>query len=293
MSVVRSNRTAGKRHARPKHRLKIEVVTEPLASAKAAELKYVTDSTPGIRRQRSGKGFSFVAADGKPIRDSATLLRIRALALPPAWRDVWICPNADGHLQATGRDARGGKQYRYHARWRQARDEAKYTRMILFGQALPKIRKRVAEDMAQSELSRFKVLATIVRLLETTLIRVGNDEYAQSNHSYGLTTMRDQHVNISGARMRFSFRGKSGKYHTIDVQDRRIAKIVSRCRDLPGYELFQYIDEEGKQQDVTSTDVNAYLREISGEDFTAKDFRTWAGTVLAALALKELERFDS
>ena len=265
----------------------------PAEAAKAADLRYVSDEKPGITRLAAGKAFKYATADGKRVTDAATLARIKSLAIPPAWTDVWICPLEQGHLQATGRDARGRKQYRYHARWRQVRDENKYTRMIQFGQALPKIREKVADDMSQQGLPRTKVLATIVRLLETTLIRVGNDEYARDNQSYGLTTMHDKHVNVSGAKVTFKFRGKSGKFHNIDINDRRLATVVNRCRDLPGYDLFQYVDEEGKQQDVGSSDVNEYLREVAGEEFTAKDFRTWAGTVLAALALQEFEEFDS
>lgn len=271
----------------------VEVLLEATEAAKAADLRYVSDQRPGITRRSAGKAFRYVAPDGKRVTDAATLGRIKSLAIPPAWTDVWICPLEYGHLQATGRDARGRKQYRYHARWRQVRDENKYTRVIQFGQALPKIRERVMADMSQQGLSRTKVLATIVRLLETTLIRVGNDEYARDNNSYGLTTMQDKHVDVSGAKVTFKFRGKSGKYHNIDINDRRLATVVGRCRDLPGYELFQYVDEEGKQQDVGSSDVNDYLREVAGEEFTAKDFRTWAGTVLAALALQEFEEFDS
>jgi len=215
------------------------------------------------------------------------------LAIPPAWRDVWICPIAHGHLQATGIDAKGRKQYRYHPRWRAVRDETKYDRMRLFGRALPGIRARVERDLARSGLPREKILATIVRLLETTLIRVGNEEYARQNASFGLTTMQDRHVDISGATLTFEFRGKSGISHSIDLTDRRLAKIVKRSQDLPGYELFQYLDEQGTRRSVDSADVNAYLKEISGEEFTAKDFRTWAGTVLAARALQEFQTFDS
>jgi DNA topoisomerase I len=266
---------------------------EAVESARAAGLRYVNDTKPGIRRKRAGKHFSYVGPDGKPIRDAETLGRIKALAIPPAWQDVWICPSPNGHIQATGRDAKGRKQYRYHPRWRATRDENKYGRMIAFGQALSRIRERVERDMALPGLPREKVLATVVRLLETTLIRIGNEEYAKSNKSFGLTTMRDKHVKIDGSTMRFEFRGKSGIKHSINLHDRRLARIVKRCRDIPGYELFQYIDDNGERQDVKSEDVNDYLREISGEDFSAKDFRTWAGTVLAALALREFEAFDS
>jgi DNA topoisomerase I len=266
---------------------------EPIKSAREAHLRYVSDDQPGIRRKRAGKGFSYIGPDGAPIRDEETLRRIKSLAVPPAWRDVWICARPDGQLQATGRDAKGRKQYRYHPRWRAARDETKYAHMIAFGRALPRIRERVEQDLRLPGLPREKVLATVVRLLETTLIRVGNEEYAQTNRSFGLTTMRDRHVHIDGPKLRFEFRGKSGVRHSLDLRDRRLARIVGRCRDLPGYELFQYIDEAGQHQTIDSADVNDYLRAISGEDFTAKDFRTWAGTVLAALALREFESFDS
>jgi DNA topoisomerase I len=266
---------------------------EPIESARDARLRYVSDSRPGIRRKRAGKGFSYIGLDGAPIRDDETLRRIKSLAIPPAWEQVWICAQANGHLQATGRDAKGRKQYRYHPRWRATRDETKYAHMIAFGRALPSIRERVERDLSLPGLPREKVLATVVRLLETTLIRVGNEEYAKSNQSYGLTTMRDRHVQIEGTRLRFAFRGKSGVRHNLDLHDRRLAQIVRRCRDLPGYELFQYIDDAGQHQTIDSADVNDYLRAISGEDFTAKDFRTWAGTVLAALALQEFESFDS
>ena len=230
---------------------------------------------------------------GESVRDKMTLIRIRSLAIPPAWTDVWISPHENGHLQATGRDARKRKQYRYHSRWRQARDETKYAKIIHFAAALPKIRQQVDADLKLPGLSQRKVLATIVRLLETTLIRVGNDEYARTNNSYGLTTMQTKHVEVNGSKVSFKFRGKSGKWHAIELTDRRLAGVVSKCQDLPGQELFQYFDAEGIQRDITSSDVNDYLREIAGEEFTAKDFRTWAGTVLAALALEEFEKFDS
>ncbi len=269
------------------------IIVDPVESAKAAGLRYVSDAKPGIRREPVDDTFQYIGVDGKPIDDPKVLERIKSLGIPPAWTDVWICPNPKGHLQATGRDAKGRKQYRYHPRWREVRDETKYGRMIAFGQALPLIRERVEHDLKLPGLPREKVLATVVRLLETTLIRVGNAEYARDNRSYGLTTMRDRHVDISGSTVRFQFQGKSGKKHTIDVRDRQLARIVKRCRDIPGYELFQYIDENGQRQDVDSSDVNDYLREITGQDFTAKDFRTWAGTVLAALALQEFEACDS
>lgn len=266
--------------------------TDPVQSAKEAGLRYVADTQPGIRRIRSGKGFRYVDANGSPVRDSETLGRIRSLVIPPAWKDVWICPSPRGHLQATGRDARGRKQARYHPRWRTVRDETKYERMLAFGAALPAIREQVDGDLALAGLPRRKVLATVVRLMETTCIRVGNVEYARENHSYGLTTMRNHHVNVDGSNITFKFQGKSGIKHTIDLNDRRIAKIVKRCQDIPGYELFQYEDKDGHHS-IDSADVNEYLKEISGQDFTAKDFRTWAGTVLACTALRELAAFDS
>ena len=262
-------------------------------AARSVGLRYVSDDIPGIRRHRAGKGFRYLGIDGKPLREKAELTRIKALAIPPAWTDVWICPTAQGHIQATGRDAKGRKQYRYHARWRTLRDENKYDHIIAFGEALPAIRAATERDLALPGLPREKVLATVVQLLETTLIRVGNEKYARTNHSFGLTTMRDSHVKIEKSRLRFQYRGKSGIRHTIDLTDRRLAQIVRRCQELPGQELFQYLDEEGETQTVGSGDVNAYLREIAGDDFTAKDFRTWAGTVLAAMALQEFEAFDS
>jgi DNA topoisomerase-1 len=242
---------------------------------------------------RAGRGFRYVDGDGNPIRDESVLARIRSLVIPPAWTDVWICSTANGHLQATGRDAKGRKQHRYHPRWRQVRDEAKYERMIAFARILPAIRERTEQDLARPGLPREKVLATVVRLLETTLIRVGNEEYARQNRSFGLTTLRDSHVDVSGSRLEFRFRGKSGREHVVDLQDRRLSRIVKRCQELPGYELFQYLDDQGERRSIESADVNAYLREVSGQDFTAKDFRTWAGTVLAAWALAELREVST
>ena len=247
----------------------------------------------GSDARRAGKHFSYVGVDGKPMQDPETLKRITSLAIPPAWTDVWISPIERGHIQATGRDARGRKQYRYHPKWREARDETKYHRMVAFGRVLPLIRSRVEADLGLPGLPREKVLATVVRLLEATLIRVGNEEYARENKHYGLTTMRNRHVDVTGSTLIFHFKGKSGIEHTVDVADRRLAKIVRRLQDLPGHHLFQYVDEEGNRQDVDSDAVNAYLQEISGESFTAKDFRTWAGTLLAAQALQEFESFDS
>ncbi|MFN2419980.1 MAG: DNA topoisomerase IB [Gemmatimonadota bacterium] len=261
------------------------LTVEPVEAARAARLRYVDDTMPGIRRRRRGKGFSYVAPHGRPLRNEKELMRIRSLAIPPAWTDVWISPWADGHLQATGRDARGRKQYRYHSRWREVRDETKYARMVAFGDALPRIRRRVASDLESDGLPREKVLAAVARLLDETLIRVGNEEYVRDNDSFGVTTLRDRHVEIEGASIRFEFRGKGGKRHEVDLEDRRLARIIRRCRDIPGQELFQYLDDEGNRQVVRSDDLNDYLREIGGDDFTAKDFRTWAGTVLGAVAL--------
>jgi DNA topoisomerase I len=273
--------------------LTVAIFVDPVASARAAGLRYTIDDLPGIRRRRSGKGFTYVDPAGKTIRDARERRRIAALAIPPAWTDVWICPLENGHLQATGRDARGRKQYRYHPGWRSVRDETKFGRMIAFGEALPKIRQRVEQDLGLRGLPRAKVLATVVRLLETTLIRIGNKEYARQNNSFGLTTLRDRHVDVSGATIRFEFRGKGGKEHAVEVHDRRLARIVKNCRDLPGQKLFQYVDEQGGRQSVQSEDVNVYLREITGEEFSAKDFRTWGGTVLALAALAEVGCCDS
>ncbi len=265
---------------------------DPEASAEEAGLRYVSDAGPGIERRRAGKGFVYIGPDGRRLTDAERVAWIKALAIPPAWTDVWISPIKSGHLQATGRDARGRKQYRYHPRWREVRDEAKYGRLIDFARALPRIRRRTDRDLRRRGLPREKVLALVVRLLEATLIRVGNDEYARENRSYGLSTMRDRHVEVRGATLRFSFRGKGGKEHAIDVRDERLARIVRQVQELPGQTLFQYHDADGSRQEVTSGDVNAYLREISGADFTAKDFRTWAGTVAATMALQELSEID-
>jgi DNA topoisomerase-1 len=272
---------------------RLELITDPVESAKSAGLRYVTDARPGIRRLPHGKTFRYQTADGKPLRNNETLARIKSLVIPPAWRDVWICPIPNGHLQATGRDAKGRKQSRYHPRWRQVRDETKYERMMLFGAALPAIRKHVDRDLALPNMPRAKILATIVRVMETTFIRVGNEEYARSNHSYGLTTMRNKHVEIEGSTIHFTFQGKSGVRHAIGLRDRRLARILERCRDLPGYELFQYVDESGEPRSIDSSDVNNYLQDIANEHFTAKDFRTWAGTVLACEMLQQFEPFES
>ncbi len=283
MATTSPRKTAGPRTTRP----------APHAQAKAAGLAYVNDESPGIRRVGAAPKFRYEDPSGRPVRDRETLDRIKALAIPPAWTGVWVCPRAEGHLQATGRDDRGRKQYRYHALWRSERDATKYARMVPFARALPKIRERVERDLARPGLSREKVLALVVRLLEASMIRVGNDEYARSNNSYGLTTMRDRHAKVVGGSVRFQFKGKSGVKHAIDIRDARLARLVKKCQDLPGQELFQYLDDAGNARDIGSDDVNGYLREITGHDFTAKDFRTWAGTVLAALALREFLEFDS
>ena len=263
--------------------------TEPEEAAREAGLLYVNDDEPGIRRVRSGKGFRYLGPNGAAVTDPRDLGRIKALAVPPAWKDVWISASPRGHIQATGIDARRRKQYRYHAEWRRFRDRTKYDRMIPFGEALPKIRKRVREDLALPDLPREKVLATVVRLIDLTYIRVGSARYAKENGSFGLTTMRGRHVDVNGSSMRFEFKGKGGKLYTVDVRDPRIARIVKRCQDIPGQRLFQYLEEDATRREISSDDVNAYLQEISGQDFTAKDFRTWAGTVLA---LRELWSLD-
>jgi DNA topoisomerase I len=257
-------------------------------AAKDAGLRYTTDDRPGIRRRRRGRSFQYIDPAGRTITDPRERARINALAIPPAWTDVWICPSPNGHLQATGRDARGRKQYRYHPRWREVRDEVKYGRMVAFGEALPRIRRQVDRDIARRTLSKPRVVATVVRLLDETSIRVGNDEYARENNSFGLTTMRKRHVDVDGSRIMFRFRGKGGKLSDVDVRDPRVARVLRRCEELPGQQLFQYVDDDGDVQDVGSDDVNDYLREVTGENFTAKDFRTWSGTVLAAWALEEL-----
>ncbi|WP_395744793.1 DNA topoisomerase IB [Prosthecobacter sp.] len=269
------------------------VSVPPDKTARQAGLRYVLDEGPGITRRRRGRAFVYHLPGGKLLRDQDALRRIRSLAIPPAWTEVWICPIENGHIQATGRDARRRKQYRYHPRWLEARDATKYERVQAFGAVLSRIRRRVDADLRRHGLSREKVMATIVRLLETTLIRVGNDEYAQQNGSYGLTTMHNRHAKVRGAQITFSFKGKSGKHHQIDMRDPRLAKLVRRCQELPGQNLFGYLDEEGVVHQVASEDVNAYLREIAGEEFSAKDFRTWAGTVLAAVALRSFGPFHS
>src|SRR2546423_3768267 len=269
------------------------VAADSVEAAEEAGLRYVNDERPGYSRRAKGKDFEYLDAEGKPVRDEQRLLRLKRLAIPPAWTDVWICPAGNCHIQATGRDARRRKQYLYHERWREVRDENKYDRMIAFGKALPKIRRRVSEDLKLAGLPRNKILATVVQLLERTFIRIGNEEYARENKSFGLTTMKDRHVEVKGAKLRFRFRGKSGRDHEVDVTDRRIAKIISKLQDLPGQDLFQYVDDDGEIRDISSQDVNEYLREITGEDFSAKDFRTWAGTVLTAIALNAQEEFDN
>ncbi|MDB4929251.1 MAG: topA [Myxococcaceae bacterium] len=267
--------------------------SDPLVAAKLAGLRYVSDAGRGLRRAGSGESVHYHDDTGRRLRNRAHLARIRSLAIPPAWTDVWICPDPDGHLQATGRDARGRKQYRYHPRWAQVRDETKFHRVIAFGRALPRVRARAEAALSRPGLDRDKVLATIVRLLELTLIRVGNEEYARQNESYGLTTLRNHHVRVTGDKVHFGFRGKSGVKHAIDVRDRRLARVVKRCRELPGYELFSYLDEAGEVRSVDSSDVNEWLHEVAGEAFTAKDFRTWAGTVLAARELCAADGFTS
>ena len=270
--------------------VKFSTTLEPIRAAEQAGLRWVSDDRAGIRRVRAGKKFRYLDPHGAPVRDEKTLARIAGLAVPPAWTDVWICPSESGHLQATGRDARGRKQYRYHPRWRAERDATKYDKLVLFGTALPQIRARVERDLGRPGLPREKVLATVVRLLATTSIRIGNEEYARTNHSFGLTTFRDHHVDVHGAALRFQFRGKSGVIRTVAVHDRRLARIIRQCQELPGHELFQYIDEAGERRSVGSHDINDYLRAITAQEITAKDFRTWNGTVLAALTLSEAQR---
>ena len=269
------------------------VAIESAEAAEEAGLNYVSDDRPGYTRKARNGEFEYLDTQGKRIRDEQRLLRIKRLAIPPAWTNVWICPSPTGHIQATGRDARRRKQYRYHERWREVRDENKFDRLAAFAKALPKIRRRIAKDLKLRGLPREKVLATVVRLLERTFIRIGNEEYARENKSFGLTTIKNRHVSVRGPHLRFRFRGKSGRQHEVDMTDRRIAKIVSKCQDLPGQDLFQYVSDDGEPRNVTSQDVNDYLREITNENFSAKDFRTWAGTVLAAIALTAQSEFET
>ncbi|MBT2245978.1 DNA topoisomerase IB [Sphingobium sp. BHU LFT2] len=268
-------------------------VGSPQEAAESIGLTYVNDNDPGIKRLKHGKSFRYVDEGGKPMRDRDTLDRIRKLAIPPAYADVWICAREDGHIQATGRDTKGRKQYRYHARFREVRDGTKYEHMLEFAKALPTIRAKIDEHLSLRGLPREKVLATIVRLLETTMIRVGNADYARQNKSYGLTTLKDRHVAVEGTQLRFNFKGKSGKQWRLSIRDRRIARIVKASQDLPGQHLFQYHEDDGTRREVSSSDINAYLKQISGADITAKDFRTWSGTVIAAIALSEYEKVDS
>ena len=271
----------------------IEISSDPVEVAEEAGLRYVSDEQPGYTRKTKGDDFDYFDTEGRKIRDETRLLRIKRLAIPPAYTNVWICPTPNGHIQATGRDARGRKQYRYHERWREVRDENKYDRMIVFAKALPKLRRRVNRDLKRRGLPREKVLATVVQLLERTFIRIGNEEYAKENKSFGLTTMRNHHVDVTATKLKFRFRGKSGREHEVDVTDRRLAKIIRQLQDLPGQEVFQYVNGDGEVRTVSSQDVNDYLREVTGEDFTAKDFRTWAGTVLAAMALNAQDPFEN
>jgi DNA topoisomerase-1 len=271
----------------------IQTIIDAREAAEASGLAYVSDERPGIRRKKTGAGFIYLQPGGAKLSSPAIVTRLKSLAVPPAWTDVWMCPSANGHIQATGRDARGRKQYRYHPAFREMRESVKFEHLLAFANVLPTIRARVADDMMRRGLEREKVLATVVHLLETTLIRVGNDDYARQNKSYGLTTLRSRHVVIEGSEIRFRFTGKSGKQWSLKLRDRRVAKIIRACQELPGQDLLQYFDDAGKARTVTSGDVNSYLREIAGQDVTAKDFRTWAGTVLAALALKELEIFET
>ncbi len=267
---------------------------ESREAAKVAGLRYVSDRSPGIRREKNKRGdFDYSGPDDKPVTDEKTLARIKAIAFPPAYTKAWFCPQTNGHLQATGYDAKGRKQYRYHAKWRSARDETKYDRMLEFGDALPGIRARIDHDLSLSGLPREKVLASVVQLLQETRIRIGNEEYVRQNNHFGLTTFRNKHVKVDGATLRFKFTGKSGKKHDIDLKDRRVARVVQKCQDLPGQDLFEYVADDGSLHNVTSGDVNDYLKEIAGDDFTAKDFRTWAGTILCALSLAAFEAYDT
>lgn len=279
--------------ARPESAVSESGVVDPVDAAQSAGLTYVHDDEPGIRRKKAGKGFTYLDPKGRTIKDPEELRRLKSLAVPPAYTDVWISPDPNGHIQATGRDARGRKQYRYHPKFREVRDSTKFEHLVAFAESLPQIRARVDADMRKRSLSREKVLATLVHLLETTLIRVGNSDYARQNQTHGLTTLGEDHVDVQGDNLRFVFRGKGGKEWRLKVRDRRVARTVRLLEDLPGQRLFQWVDDEGHRHSVESADVNAYLREITGRDITAKDFRTWGGTVLAALALKEFEDFDT
>jgi DNA topoisomerase I len=283
--------TAAARKKKPSQA--VQIVLDPAEAAKLAKLRHVSDQMPGITRHKARNGFDYRHPGGELVRDIDTLKRIRSLVIPPAWTAVWICPYPNGHIQAVGRDKRGRKQYRYHPRWREVRDESKYGKMLIFGRVLPAIRERVEADLRRRGLPRERVLAAVVRLMEMTLFRIGNTEYAKTNKSYGLTTLRDRHVAIDGSHIHLSFQGKHGLRHETDINDRRLARIVKDCRDLPGYELFQYLDQKGNRHTIGSEDVNDYLRQISDEEITAKDFRTWAATNLAALALQEFELFDT
>jgi DNA topoisomerase-1 len=264
-------------------------LNENLLAARAVGLRYVNDDEPGITRRRAGKSFSYQSPDGTRITDEDELRRIKSIAVPPAWTDVWICRSARGHIQATGRDARGRKQYRYHKLWSQTRDEAKFERTIAFARALPRLRRRVDKDLRRKRVPRDKVLAAVVRLLETTFVRVGNEEYARQNRSFGLTTLRTRHADVRGSTLKFSFRGKSGVTHSVGIRDRRLARVIKQIQELPGQRLFVYEDDDGAVQTIDSNDVNEYIRDAMGDDFSAKDFRTWAGTVLAARALSQIE----
>lgn len=274
-------------------KVNLNLITDPVKSAKTAGLRYVSDDRAGITRKRVGRGFSYFDVNGDRIQDDEMRDYLKSLAIPPAWEEVWICPSRNGHLLATGRDEKGRKQYRYHPQWCKFRSQNKFNRMIPFGLNLPLIRGTTDKHLSKKKLSREKVLAVVVQLLEKSLIRVGNNYYAQENEAFGLTTMRDRHVEISESKVKFEFRGKRGIQHEIELRDRRLARMVKRCRDIPGYELFQYYDEEDKRHTINSEDVNEYLQEITGEEFTAKDFRTWGGTVTAALTLKELGEFET
>jgi DNA topoisomerase-1 len=264
------------------------ISTRAFLDARAVGLRYVDPADPGLRRIRHGKSFSYVDRDGKPVTDKDTLGRIRSLAIPPAWEEVWISHFANGHIQAVGRDARGRKQYRYHPLWQTARDETKYGRTIAFARVLPKLRRQVERDLRLRGLPRQKVVAAAVRLMEMTLIRVGNEEYARENRSFGLTTLRGRHATIRGSQLKLTFRGKGGKEHSIGLRDERLARVIRACQELPGQRLFQYVDDDGEAQHIDSDDVNDYLRQYMGDEFSAKDFRTWAGTVLAARAFQAL-----